>query len=525
MAVADSTGLTLTYGQLMLHSIMLAELLRGQLAPDDTVGILLPPSAAAVVTNLALTLLNKLPVNLNYTIGDKGLQSCVEQCDLKHIISSRRVLRRLNMHPPADIIVLEDVRSKIDTMAEIKSWLEASVVPEQLLHKFLPGLSSNLDCNNQTTYSQELNVYKKVDEPAAVLFSSGSSGEPKGILLSHHNVLSNIQALRLHSGVETSEVIFGVAPMFHSFGYTLSMWAPLCLGHSVVYHYDPFDALTIAKLFSQHQATTLICTPTMLGHYVRRCAPASFRSLKHCIVGGEQMSKTLVEEVRRKWHITPLEGYGLTETSPVISCNVPCDVVLPDGRVVGGTKIGTVGTPLPGTSIRIVDPDTRVDLPVGTAGLILVKGPQVMMAYLNKPELTASVLRNGWFETGDIGFMDEDCFLTITGRKNQFSKIGGEMVPHLALLDEIIKISGLQQNCVCIVSIPDRTRGERLIVVYTDNALVPEELLKKLKSAGLPRLWLPDLRNFFLVDSLPILASGKIDLAAAKAMIIQIEHQ
>jgi len=309
-------------------------------------------------------------------------------------------------------------------------------------------------------------------------------------------------------------VVFGVIPFFHSFGYTMTLWAPLCLGESAVYHFDPLDARRIGELCERWGATTFICTPTMMGLYLRRCRKEQFKTVRNCVLGGEKLSKREFEEICEQLGHPPLEGYGLAETSPVVACNVFADVETPDGRIVHGVKAGTVGMPLPGTEVRIVALDTNVDLPPGKEGMIWVRGPQIMQGYLNRPADTARVIKDGWFKTGDIGFLDEDGFLTITGRLSQFSKIGGEMVPHLAITEQILRESGASAAEVAVTSLPDDKKGERIVVLYSNPSIEPAKLIDQLKKNGLPPLWVPNAANFVHLDQLPILPNGKLDLRA-----------
>ncbi len=522
LAVCDSLGTRLTYHQLLLKSIALANLLSKSLNHSRCVGIMLPPSAGAVIANLAVAFLGKVSVNLNYTSGQKVFDSCVKKCGLKHIITARAAVKRFNLEPQAELIYIESVQEDADFLTKFKSWTQAELAPEIILGPMLSGLSSlhriplsefGLPCQTNGSSS-----HSKLDDPATIIFTAGSTSDPKGVVLSHGNILSNINAIREQGQIKTGEIVLGVIPFFHSFGLTITLWAPLCLGETVVFHYDPFDARRIGELDELYKATCLICTPTMISAYIRRCGPDQFRTIRNCILGGEKLRHQQLLNLLKDLSVTPVEGYGLAETSPVVSCNVPNHVTLPDGRVIEGTKVGTVGLPVPGTLIRIINADTGEDLPAGSSGLILVKGPQVMLGYLNQPAETARAIKDGWFNTGDIGFVDEEGFLTVTGRVSQFSKIAGEMVSHLAVEEEIIRIANLQAGDIFVTSVPDDGRGERLVVIYCTPDRTPHEIVSALKKSDMPKLWIPNSHDFIKVPALPVMPNGKLNLRKLKVI-------
>ncbi len=521
-AVADSSGAKLTYRQLLVASIALANQLNRTLADDfNTVGILLPPSVGAVIANIGVVLLGKVPVNLNYSSGQRQFDAALVRSEVKHIISSSRVLDRLKIECNSNVIKLEDVQEDISLLDKITAWSEAELLPSQLLshllHGLLPQRTTELPESEAVLQNHRSLPANRLHDPATIIFTSGSTGDPKGVVLTHSNILSNIHAINLQGHVQPGEIVLGVIPFFHSFGFTITLWAPLCLGETAVYHYDPLDGRKIGDMCHKFQASMLVSTPTMMASYLRRCSPSRFASLSCLVIGGEKLHKKQALEIESKLGCTPLEGYGLAETSPVISCNVSGAVVLPDGRTVAGTKLGTVGRPLPGTSLQIVDCESGLAVAPGEEGMILIKGPQVMMGYFANPATTARVIKDGWFTTGDLGFIDGDGFLTITGRLSQFSKIAGEMVPHLAVEEEITKISGCAEQSICVTSMPDEKRGERLIVVYTELCgMSPERVVSRLRASNIAPLWIPDASDFIFVKEMPVLRNGKMDLLAIK---------
>lgn len=528
VAVKDSLGTSLTYEQLLIASIALAQLLSQRLGDASCVGILLPPSVGACIANLAVSMLGRLPVNLNYTFTQPQLDHCIVDCHITHVISTERVLKRVSPQQ-AQIIKLEDVKEDATLLTKVSAWMAAEWVPQRFLGHLLPGLIPYkkvffpIDSGNLQEQSKETPT--RLDDPATIIFTTGSTADPKGVVLSHSNILSNIYAIKLQGQIEEGETVMGVIPYFHSFGLTMTLWAPLCLGETAIYHYDPLDAKKIGDLCSKHRPTTLVCTPTMMSLYLKRNSPEVFSSIRSFILGGEKLSDQQFNDLKTKLGKSPLQGYGLAETSPVVSSNVPGTIVPWDGSPVEGTREGTVGTALPGTAVKITDLESGEELPFEKEGLIWIKGPQVMMGYINKPELTSDVIQNGWFKTGDVGLMDRDGFLRITGRLSQFSKISGEMVPHLGIEDAIKNATGLGADDVSVTCVPDAKRGERLIVIHSSNMTLPSTaVVELLRKSGLPNLWIPASDDFVEVDSLPIMASGKKDLRAIKALALQFDN-
>jgi acyl-[acyl-carrier-protein]-phospholipid O-acyltransferase/long-chain-fatty-acid--[acyl-carrier-protein] ligase len=304
--------------------------------------------------------------------------------------------------------------------------------------------------------------------------------------------------------------LLGVLPFFHSFGFTVTLWLPPVLGVGVAFHPSPLDLTAVGELVRDYRITLMVSTPTFLQAYMRRCLPEDFGSLQYIVVGAEKLPERLATAFEDQFGIRPLEGYGCTECAPVVAVNAR-DFRAPGFHQVGA-KRGHVGLPLPGVTVRIVDPETREQLRVGAAGLLIVRGPNIMAGYLGKPEQTAEVLHDGWYSTGDIASVDEDGFITITDRLSRFSKIGGEMVPHIKIEEKLHELAGATESKFVVTGVPDGKKGERLVVLHT---LAPEELkatLEKLPSAGLPNLWTPRPNQFFHVEELPHLGSGKLDL-------------
>jgi acyl-[acyl-carrier-protein]-phospholipid O-acyltransferase/long-chain-fatty-acid--[acyl-carrier-protein] ligase len=332
-------------------------------------------------------------------------------------------------------------------------------------------------------------------------------------MLSHHNILSNLEALRMVFRATRRDNICSALPFFHSLGFTGTLWLPLVSGFSASYHTNPLDGETIAKVVRERQSTLLIATPTFLMAYLRRAKAEDFKSLRLVITGAEKLKPKLADSFQERFGIRPLEGYGATELSPVISLSLP-DVEI-DGIRQTGFREGSVGLPVPGVVVKIVDPESGTTRPEGESGLIMVKGPNVMTGYLGKPEKTAEVIRDGWYVTGDIGHLDDLGFLHITDRLSRFSKIAGEMVPHGAVEDALHSALGTT-GVVAVTGVPDEKRGEKLVVVFAREAGDAETLHKLMAGTDLPNLWKPGRDCYVAVDDLPLLGTGKLDLKGIK---------
>ncbi|HZU27647.1 MAG TPA: AMP-binding protein, partial [Bryobacteraceae bacterium] len=339
-----------------------------------------------------------------------------------------------------------------------------------------------------------------------------STGDPKGVMLTHANLLANIDSVSQLFDMGAGDCMLGALPFFHSFGFTYTLWYPLLHGACSVFHPNPMDGKIIGELAGRYKATFFISTPTFCLNYLRHCTREQFASLRYLLVGAEKMRPALAEAFTEKFGITPLEGYGCTEMGPVVAVNRP-DVTASNPPQIAN-RAGSVGRPIPGVVARVVNPETMDALPVGEAGLLLVTGPSRMAGYVADPEKTSAALHDGFYNTGDIARLDEDGFLYIVDRLARMSKIGGEMVPHLKV-EEAIAAAVHHTPCL-VVGIPDEQRGERLVALYTAADVTPAQLYEHLAGNGLPPLWIPKRENFYQVDAIPALGTGKADLREAR---------
>ncbi len=503
VAMTDASGQRLTYGRLLVGTLALAQRLRAPAAGQDKVGILLPASIGGAMANLAVTFLGKTSVNLNFTASAEAFRSAIRQCNLATIITAREFLEKIGMkEAPPGALYLEDVLASLTPGEKRRAYLRAILLSARVL-----GRVADFD----------------PDRVATILFSSGSTGEPKGVMLSHHNILSNIESLRAVFRSTPADNVCAALPFFHSLGYTATLWFPLLSGFPATYHANPLDGAMIARLVRENRSTMLFATPTFLTLYLRKASKEDFASLRYVVVGAEKLKERLAAAFEERYGLRPLEGYGATELSPVATLSLPH--VSAGGVSQKGWKEGCVGLPLPGVAVKVVDPDTGRALPVGESGLLMVKGENVMLGYLGRPDLTADALRDGWYRTGDMAVLDPEGFVTITDRLSRFSKIGGEMVPHLAVEEALHRQLGSAVQVLAVASAPDERRGEKLVLLYTDEAGDAARIAAAIGQADLPNLWKPAREDCRRIEALPVLGSGKLDLKTLKELAAKgIQH-
>ena len=503
----------LNYAKAYVATVCVARLLEPLLAKARLVGVWLPPGRGGAVTNIALAVLGKVAVNLNYTSSVESIRSALRQCGCTHVITARRFTARMKLEvgPEVEVVSLEDLAPKIGRWQKLRALLSVLLLPGWFLEHVVLGLGKH-----------------RPDDLATVIFSSGSTGEPKGVMLSHGNVAANAESMIQATSLGPVDRVLGVLPFFHSFGYTVALWAPLQVAASAVYHPDPRQAREIGQLCHEHGCTIYLSTATFLRFCLKKCGPDDFRSVRILMCGAEKMPSSLAEEFERRFGILPLEGYGCTELAPACAANLPDQAF--GGLTQVHNKVGTVGPPFPGCAARVVHPETREVLPLGEEGLLEVIGANVMQGYLGKPELTARVLHDGWYVTGDMARIDADGYITLTGRLSRFAKIGGEMVPLEKIEEELHEVLGIGERICAVTCVPDEARGERLVVLYLAEHLAPLGLqvrawCQQLGGRGLPNLWIPSERDFFSVPELPVLGSGKVNLLGVKDLALALARR
>jgi acyl-[acyl-carrier-protein]-phospholipid O-acyltransferase/long-chain-fatty-acid--[acyl-carrier-protein] ligase len=497
-AIADTTGVELSFGKVLVGSMLFSRWVRKHCAGERMVGVLLPASVGGVLANVAILLAGKVPVNLNFTAGREAMTLAVRQCGIKTLLTSRLFVSKLELELLPGMTFVEEIRKDFTRSEKLFTALSAFLLPSRWLER---------------RFTSKQNPA----ELATVIFSSGSTGTPKGVMLSHRNVIANIESIGQVINFTPNDRMLGVLPLFHSFGFTATMWLPLISGFGAVYHPNPMDAKTIGEVAEKYRATLLISTPTFFTAYIRRCSPKQFATLRYAIAGAEKLRSQIAKAFKDKFGLDLLEGYGCTELAPVVSVNLP-DVVDGTERQISN-KPGSVGRPIPGVAVKIIDVESERPLPCGQEGLLLVKGENCMMGYLGQPELTAEVMRDGWYITGDMASLDEDGFIHITDRISRFSKIGGEMVPHMKIEEVINEILGSAASAV--TAIPDEQRGEKLIAFYTENGITRDQLWEKLNQSELPKLWIPKRDDIHQIPSIPLLGSGKVDLKTVRGLALK----
>ncbi len=502
---ADSAGIQGSGGAVLMKSLILRRMLaKHVLASDEkNVGVLIPPSFGGVVANMALALDRRVAINLNYTVSNEIMKQCIATAGIRHVLTSRRVLEKLDFQMDCDVFCLEDLKDRVSWADKWAGMCGAYLTPGKWLERQL-GLSRS-----------------GPDELLTIIFTSGSTGVPKGVMLSNRNISSNVEAIDQVIKLRPDDVLLGILPFFHSFGYTVTLWGAMSLNIAAAYHFSPLDAMQIGKLCQQYNVTILLTTPTFLRTYLRKCTPEHFHKLDVAVAGAEKLSGELCEAFEKKFGVRPVEGYGCTELSPLASVNIP-----PSRRgdnYMVDCKEGTVGRPVPNVAARVTHPETGEELGANAEGVLWITGPNVMQGYLNQPEKTAEVIVDGWYNTGDMALIDEDGFIKITGRISRFSKIGGEMVPHVIvedMLNSFLDEDEQDQLRFAVTAVKDSKKGERLIVLHTDLKMPPSDYSRRLADAGLPNIYIPSANSFLKVDEIPVLGTGKLDLRAAQELAV-----
>ncbi len=503
LAIADSNGKELKFGETLIAGLLLRQRIDKHTEPDETrIGIALPAGIGSCLTNLAIALDQRTSVNLNYTAPNEALASAQDQCGLRTVITSKQFLARLpEIKLAGNVLYLEDLMADISPQEKRRAALKARLLPARRL------------CHESR---------HKANDIATILFSSGSTAEPKGVMLSHRNLQANIESFRSVLSPRRDDVMLATLPHFHSFGYTVTFWFPLLSGLSIACHSNPLEGETIGKLAQTRRASILLTTPTFLVAYSRKIKPEQFAHLRHVFTGAEKLQPRVADMFEKRFGIRPLEGYGATELSPVCALSLPNVEI--DHLPETGSREDRIGRVLPGITMRIVHPETGATLPQGEEGLIHVKGPNVMQGYLNKPELTESVLQHGWYNTGDIGRMDADGFFAITGRQSRFSKIGGEMISHGVIEKALQDALDTGPDTLAVVALPDDRKGEKLFVLHTLNRKL-EDLQQTLRELDIPNLWKPNPKDWILLEALPALGSGKLDYRKMKMLAAETRPQ
>ena len=511
-AVADIEGIEISHKKFLTGVLLFSQKIKVY-SPEQNVGLLLPSSGGGAIASIAILSLGKTLVNLNFTAGKKALSSAAKQAEVKHIYTSRKFLDKMlergidfeTYFPDSKLLMLEDIREEISTLSRIGTLLKAILLPTSMIQK---------------SYFKDVSM----NDTAAILFSSGSEGSPKGVELSHSNIAANAKQAAIELGAVESDVIMSTLPTFHAFGFAITTLMPLSEGIPIVCHADPKDVTTIASGIKKYSGTILVGTPTFLRMYTvsKKVTYESMQSLRLVVAGAEKLRSEVRDGFEVKFKMPVYEGYGTTETSPGASVNLP-DIESPYKL---RNRPGTVGKAFSGTEFKIVDPDSIEPLPTGEDGLILIGGPQIMKGYLKMPEKTAEVIEliDGyrWYRTGDKGHLDEDGFLTIVDRYSRFAKIGGEMISLTTVEEEILDACNEKDLEIAATCLPDQRKGEKIVLLANKN-LDKNQLKRLLSDAKVNPLYHP--AQVLIVEEIPKLGSGKTDFGATKKIALVNEQK
>lgn len=480
MAVHDkATDKDYSYGRMLIASLILKEHV-GKIK-GRYIGILLPTSMGCMLGILSTLMNGKIPVMINYSTG--AIDNCLyarEKCSFKTILTSRKLLEKLNLAPIDHMIFVEDILAKVTIVSKLKA-AALSKLPFPLLKNMVHS--------------------GPLEEISVILFTSGSEKEPKAVQLSHRNILHNIDAIPQLVTLDHNDVFISMLPLFHVFGLTTNFWLPALLGATMVTYPNPLEYKTISELVRQYKVTFMTATPTFFYGYLQKSQPGDFTSIRLAIAGADKLPDKVYEGFLKKHNISIFEGYGTTETSPVISTNYP-----------GHHKPGSIGKPIPGVYVRVQDINTDKVLGPNQEGKILVKGDMVMEGYLGDIEETSLRIRNGWYDTGDIGVIDDDGYLWHRGRLKRFVKVGGEMVSLVKVEDVLSHLLPEDVIC-CVVDVPNPTKGADVVAAVANGNFDMHKVLKQLKKE-LPSIAVP--RQFYVIEDIPMMASGKVNFRAVE---------
>ena len=491
ICLSDSVGSIVDYGKALTGALILAG--KFKKLEGKNVGIMVPPSVGGALANLGVTLAGKVSVNLNYVVGQEIREKCISQASIKKIITSRVFLEKIGL--PLDDsrwVFLEDINKSIGKFTKFKNWMKAKFCPRQIVAR---------------------SWFYKPDSLKTIIFSSGSDGTPKGVMLSHFNIVSNIQMAEKIFTITEDDCVAGILPFFHSFGYTGTIWLPMTIGAAAHYMPNPLDSSTVARGVRKSSSTILLATPTFLLSYIRRIDAKDFASLRSVVVGAEKLMPKIADAFKKKFDVTPTEGYGMTELAPFVTLNPQDDIA-----ACRGHKDNSVGSVLPGICIKIASfDDSHVGEP-DQVGRIFIKSPSLMLGYIGRPKKTFEAIRDCWYDSGDVGKLDKDGYLEITGRLSRFSKIAGEMVPHLAVEEILTKALDTHEHVVAVTSLPDEKKGEQLVVLYVSQAVNPAKLRDAVDRSSLSNIWKPRADKYFAIEEMPMLATGKLDIMKLKKL-------
>lgn len=474
IAIHDfATKKKVSYSRALLASILLSGIFKK--LEKGFIGVMIPTSAGCMLTQLGILMSGRIPVMVNYSTGaELNAKYAQKKCDFRTIIASKALLEKIECPHVEGMIYIEDIMESLSALQKVKAAL-VSKLPVSTIKMMVHG--------------------GKSDDTAVILFTSGSEKDPKAVQLTHRNILSNIISATQRFHFASDDIFLASLPLFHVFGLTTNMWIPIYHGMTMLAYANPLDFRTVCDIVRDNKATFMVGTPSFFWGYLRKSEPGDFDSLRIMLCGADKCPEALRDAFMEKHNIVLYEGYGATECSPVISANCP-----------EFNRPGSVGLPIDGVQVRIENYETGEESNLGEDGRILVKGENVMKGYFNDFEQTSLHIRRGWYDTGDMGTIDEDGYLWHVGRLKRFVKIGGEMVSLVKIESVLEKFLPEDGQC-CVVEIPDAIKGAKIVAVVT-NEIEEKATLKKM-AEKLPKIALP--KKFLVIEELPKMGSGKID--------------
>lgn len=488
IAIIDvSAGKSISYGKLLLAAIILSE--KYKKFPEKNIGVMIPTSFGCMVTTIALLMADKTPVMINYSVGAlENVRYAQDKCNFMTTITTEKLLEKLKIKSIEGMINIEDILSSINLVDKVKG-MAISKLSAKLMQKLVHTGSR--------------------DENAVILFTSGSEKDPKAVQLSHRNIMHNVNGFTTVVKDIKNETFLANLPLFHVFGITVTFWTPLLYGGKTVSIANPLDYKLVCRSIKKHQVTLMVGTPTFYHGYLHKSEPGDFASVNIAISGADKLPKQIRDEYLQKHKLELFEGYGATETSPVISTNYH-----------GNNKVGTVGKPLPGTKVKIVDRVTGKEVKPGVEGKILVKGDLVTVGYYNDYEETSLRIRDGWYDTGDMGVIDNQGYVTHRGRLRRFVKIGGEMVS-LTKVESILETILPAETLCCVVEVPNLKKGAEIVAAVTTKEIEAKQIHKYMKKE-LPSLMVP--KEYYVLDELPLMPSGKVNFRKVEEIIREMHN-
>jgi acyl-[acyl-carrier-protein]-phospholipid O-acyltransferase/long-chain-fatty-acid--[acyl-carrier-protein] ligase len=485
LAIIDkTTGRNVTYSRALIGALILSSKFKKY--DKGFIGIMIPTSAGCALATVGALMSGRIPVMINYSTGAEGNSKYAQnKCGFKTIITSRALLEKISCPVIDGMIMIEDIMESVTTGEKLKAAFKTKLPVNMILKGIHKG---------------------NENDPAAILFTSGSEKDPKVVPLTHLNIASNIENFGAYVRISESDILLANLVFFHIFGLTVNLWVSFYYGMTMVTYANPLDFQTISRIAREEKPTIMVGTPSFFWGYLHKSDPGDFKTLRLMVAGADKCPDALRQGYMDKHGVTLLEGYGATETSPVISVNSH-----------EFNRPGSTGKVIPGVQVRIESFETGEECKTREVGKIFVKGDSVMKGYYDDPELTADALADGWYNTGDMGFFDEDGFLWHAGRFKRFAKIGGEMVSLVKVENILEKFIPSGVSC-CVVEVSDEKKGSYIVATVSEE-VHKTEILRKMMNE-LPVIALP--RQFIVIKELPMMSTGKIDFRSVTKIVQEI---